>query len=366
MHLVINGTEIGRQRGGNESFLLGLLQGIQDAEIPLQVTVLVTSEGAEVVKPLVAECQIIDIGSYHRLPFYLWQQTSFLRRLKPDWYLSTYFLPSCLPCRGAVIVHDVSFCAHPTYFPPEIALYMRLLTGLAIRRARVVAFDSKFTASEVKRYYPQVLTKGVVTWPGIDRRFRQPATAKDDLKTLAHYGLQAPYILAIGNIHPRKNLARVLEAYRQLNSSNATMPGMVWIGLPRWKSAYLIREALEAGVILPGYVPPDDLPALYRGAAVFIYPSLYEGFGLPVLEAMACGTPVICSNTSSLPEMAGDAALTVDPYDVNAMARALRLILADQQFASALRQRGCQRVQRFTYADTAQTLYRALNDEGSH
>lgn len=361
MHLVINGTEIGRQRGGNESFLLGLLQGIQDAAIPLQVTVLVTSVGAKSVRPLAGTYQIIDIGSYYRLPFYLWQQTAFLRRLKPDWYLSTYFLPPLLPCRGAVVVHDVSFCAHPTYFPPEIALYMRLLTGLAIRRAQVVAFDSEFTAHEVKRYYPQVSAKGVVTWPGIDRRFGQPATAKDDLQVLAQYGLQAPYILAIGNIHPRKNLARVLEAYCQLCTRDAAMPRMVWIGLPRWKSAHLIREALEAGVILPGYVPPDDLPALYRGAAVFIYPSLYEGFGLPVLEAMACGTPVICSNTSSLPEVADGAALMVDPYDVSALARALRQILADQQFGSVLRQRGYQRVQCFTYADTARTLYRALN-----
>ena len=361
MHLVINGTEIGRQRGGNESFLLGLLQGIQDAEIPLQVTILVTSAGAQVVGSLAGAYEIIDVGSYHRLPFHLWQQTAFLRRLKPDWYLSTYFLPPFLPCRGAVIVHDVSFCAHPSYFPPEIALYMRLLTGLAICRAKVVALDSEFTAREVKRYYPQVSTKGVVTWLGIDRRFEQPATTQDDRQVLGQYGLQAPYILAIGNIHPRKNLTRLLEAYRQLGTSNAAMPRMVWIGLPRWKSAHLIREALDAGVILPGYVPPEDLPALYRGAAVFVYPSLYEGFGLPVLEAMACGTPVICSNTSSLPEVAGDAALMVDPYDVNALARALRQILADQQLVSVLRQRGYQRMQRFSYADTARTLYRALN-----
>jgi glycosyltransferase involved in cell wall biosynthesis len=361
MHLVINGTEIARQRGGNESFLLGLLQGIQEAAIPLQVTVLVTSDGAKVLKPFAALSQIIDIGSYHRLPFYLWQQTVLLRRLKPDWYLSTYFLPPFLPCRGAVVVHDVSFCAHPTYFPPLIALYMRLLTGQAIRKAQVVALDSEFTAREVKRYYPRISGKGIVTFPGIDRRFRLPYTAEDDCQVLTKYGLIDPYILAIGNIHPRKNLTRLLDAYRQLCAGNPAMPRMVWIGLPRWDSAQLIREALEAGIILPGYMPPDDLPALYRGAAVFVYPSLYEGFGLPVLEAMACGTPVICSNSSSLPEVAGDAALMVDPYDVNALARALRQILADQQLASVLRQRGYQRVERFTYADTARTLYRTLD-----
>ncbi|MHB1357274.1 MAG: glycosyltransferase family 4 protein [Anaerolineae bacterium] len=360
MHLVINGTEIGRQRGGNESFLLGLLQGIQDAAIPLHVTLLVTPAGAKVVKPFADTCQIIDIGAYHRLAFYLWQQTALLRRLKPDWYLSTYFLPPFLPCRGAVIVHDVSFCAHPSYFPPVIALYMRLLTGLAIRRAQVVALDSEFTAREVQQYYPQVAEKGIVTWMGVDRRFMSSDFAKDDHQVLDRYRLQGPYILAIGNIHPRKNLARLLEAYRQLSSSDAATPSMVWIGMPRWNSADLIREALEAQVILTGYVPPEDLPALYRGAAVFVYPSLYEGFGLPVLEAMASGTPVICSNTSSLPEVAGDAAYVVDPYDVNALAGALGRVLAEPQLADELRQRGYQRAQRFTYADTARTLYRAL------
>jgi glycosyltransferase involved in cell wall biosynthesis len=360
MHLVINGTDIGRQRGGNESFILGLLQGIQDAAIALQVTVLVTSNGAKEVASLAKICEVIDIGQYRPLPFYLWQQTALLRRLKPDWYLSTYFLPPSMPCRGVVVVHDVSFCALPDYFPPVIAWYMRLLTGLAIRKAQVVALDSEFTAREVQRYYPQVSTKGVVTWMGVDRRFGHAAEAKDDRQVLEKYGLQDPYILAIGNIHPRKNLAHLLEAYRQLSQGNNTVPRMVWIGLPRWNSAHLIHEALELGVILPGYVPADDLPALYRGAAVFVYPSLYEGFGLPVLEAMACGTPVIASNTSSLPEVVGDAAILVDPCDVNALARALRQILADQSLVSELRQRGFQRVSHFTYADMARLLYRAM------
>jgi glycosyltransferase involved in cell wall biosynthesis len=364
MHLVINGTEIGRQRGGNESFLMGLLQGIQDAELPLQVTVLVASGGVIGAEPFKAMCQIIDIGAYQRLPFYLWQQTTLLRRIKPDWYLSTYFLPPLLPCRGVVIVHDVSFRAHPSYFPPEIALYMRLLTGLAIHKAGVVVLDSEFTAQEVKHYYPQVAAKGVVTWMGVDGRFRQPPV-RDDLEVLQKYGLQTPYIMAIGNIHPRKNLARLLEAYRQLTSNNVAMPRMVWIGLPRWGSADLIRQALETGVLLPGYVPADDLPALYRGAAVFVYPSLYEGFGLPVLEAMTCGTPVICSNTSSLPEVAGDAACMVDSQDINALAAVLYRVLHDQQFYSELRHRGFQRVRQFTYAETARILYKALINAGT-
>jgi glycosyltransferase involved in cell wall biosynthesis len=361
MNLVINGTEIGRQRGGNESFLLGLLQGFQAVKLPLRITVLITRAGAEVMKPLESTCDIVDIGTYQRIPFHLWQQTNLLRSLKPNWYLSTYFLPPILPCKGAVIVHDVSFRAHPSYFPAGIALYMGVLTGMAIRKAAVVALDSEFTAREVKRFYPHVAGKGIVTRMGIDRRFTQPASDQDDRRVLERYGLQEPYILAIGNIHPRKNLSRLLEAYRQLKVGDARIPPMVWIGLPRWRSAHLLGEAMALGVVLPGYVPTSDLLALYRGAAVFVYPSLYEGFGLPVLEAMACGTPVICSNTSSLPEVAGDAALLVDPYDVSTLAQTLRQILTDPMLASELRQKGYQRAERFTYADTARTIYRALS-----
>jgi glycosyltransferase involved in cell wall biosynthesis len=253
----------------------------------------------------------VNTGSYRQLPFYLWQQTYQLMRLRPDWYLSTFFLPPITPCRAAVLVHDMSFRAHPEYFPRFIALYMRVLTGLAVRRAERVIALSEFTRREILRFHPTVALKTVVVLPGIDAVFHPDPTA-NDAAMLAPFGLTPGYILALGNIHPRKNLARLLDAYDLLRRRRADTPPLVWAGAPRWSSAELVARAQTAGVLLPGFIPQTAMPALYRQAAMLVYPSLYEGFGLPPVEALACGTPVITSNTTSLPEAVGDAALTVD------------------------------------------------------
>ncbi len=135
---------------------------------------------------------------------------------------------------------------------------------------------------------------------------------------------------------------------------------MVWVGLQRWGSGELLEQARSAGVILPGFVAQEDLPTLYRQAVMFVYPSLYEGFGLPPLEAMACGLPVIASNTTSLPEAIGDAALTVNPTDVEAITAAMARILNDTSLRQCLQQAGIERARKFTWQRTAQHLVQQL------
>ena len=154
MHLAINASEIGRQRGGNETHLLGLLEGWSGAKNCPQVSLITVTTGAAMPWDADSPWPAINVGPYRRLPFLLWQQTLALRRLKPDWYLSTYFLPPVLPCRGAVLVHDVSFLAHPEYFPRVIAIYMRILVGMAIEKAECVMVDSEFTRQEMRRFFP--------------------------------------------------------------------------------------------------------------------------------------------------------------------------------------------------------------------
>jgi glycosyltransferase involved in cell wall biosynthesis len=359
MHLVINATDIGRRRGGNESYLLGLVQGLDELAAPPKVTLLLTSTGAETLQGIISNrFSRIQIGDYHRLYFYLFQQTVILRRLRPDWYLSTFFLPPITPCRAAVLVHDLSFRAHPEYFPAFIAHYMRLLTGLALRWAELVIALSEFTRSELARFHPAVTAKTAVVYPGVGREFRSRKVRDDSV--LKEYGLTPGYILTTGNIHPRKNLARVLDAYVALQQRGVDVPPMVWVGLRRWGSGELLERARSAGVILPGFVSQEDLPVLFRQALVLVYPSLYEGFGLPPLEAMACGTPVITSDTTSLPEAVGEAGLQVDPTDVQAIAAALERLLGDVSLQKRLRQAGMERARRFTWARTAQRLLALL------
>ncbi|MBI1879715.1 MAG: glycosyltransferase family 4 protein [Chloroflexi bacterium] len=308
MHLVINATEMGRQRGGNESYIAGLEGGLAQLNLPIQISLLTCQWNPPAhVPPGLGQ---MNLGYYRRLPFFLWQQTLALRRLKADWYLANFFLPPFLPCQGAVVVHDLSFRAHPEYFPRSVAWYMRWLTGRAVQQAS--------------------------------------------------RGLNPPYILALGNIHPRKNLARILEAYRGLRQQRESVPALVWAGLPRWDSSALLAQARESGVILPGFMAQEDLPALYRQATMLVYPSLYEGFGLPPLEAMACGTPVVTSNTTSLPEVVGDAALTVDPTNTEEIAVAMARLLGDASLCQYLQEAGLERAKEFTWTRTAQAILASL------
>jgi glycosyltransferase involved in cell wall biosynthesis len=359
-HLVINATELGRQRGGNESYIAGLLAGLVELQPSAQISLLTCRWDKPA--PLLPFRQM-NLGVYRRLPFLLWQQTLALRQLKADWYLANFFLPPILPCRGAVVVHDLSFRAHPEYFPWTVTWYMRWLTGQAMRQAQCILTVSEFSRRELHHFYQIDPAKVVVVPNGVRMEFcpaADEAGVEADHVILARYGVTESYLLALGNIHPRKNLARVLEAYVSLQRRQKSLPAMVWVGLPRWDSSELLVKAREAGVILTGFVAQEDLPAFYRQAMMLVYPSLYEGFGLPPLEAMACGTPVVASNTTSLPEVVGDAALTVDPTDTAALAEAMACLLADPKLRQHLRQAGVERAREFTWRRVAQHTVDAL------
>ncbi|MGH2459628.1 MAG: glycosyltransferase family 4 protein, partial [Chloroflexota bacterium] len=191
----------------------------------------------------------------------------------------------------------------------------------AARRADVVLTDSQHSADDLTKYLGVARGQIRAIPCGVDSAFH-PVTEQSEVSDrLAHHGIAQPYLLYVGGINPRKNLARLLEAYARLRGRHPTTR-LVIVGKPQWKTdeigATLRRLALAPHVHFTGHVAESDLPALYSGAQAFVFPSLYEGFGLPPLEAMACGTPVITSNVSSLPEVVGDAALLVDPLDVDA------------------------------------------------
>jgi glycosyltransferase involved in cell wall biosynthesis len=237
---------------------------------------------------------------------------------------------------------------------------MHWLTGRAVRQAQRVLTGSEFSRQELLRFY-RVDADKVVTIPyAVGSEFHPVAGETDERATLSRYGVPGPYILALGNIHPRKNLARLLDAYLSLKQRRKSVPVMVWAGLERWDSGELIARARAAGVVMTGFVAQEDLPALYRQALMLVYPSLYEGFGLPVLEAMACATPVVTSNTTSLPEVAGDAALTVDPTNVEELAEAMAQLLDDTALQKKLGQAGLERSKAFTWTRTAQRLLTSL------
>jgi glycosyltransferase involved in cell wall biosynthesis len=264
----------------------------------------------------------------------------------------------------AVTVHDVSFRRDPAWFSRRDRLVLNTGVRTTLRRAAAVITISSFSRSEISRFYRIPQSSIHVTHLAPADAFRDRGRpAPDQAGKFA--GLK-PYVLAVGNLQPRKNLARLAEAFAGVCRRGAPHR-LVISGKTEWKESDVysaIRAAgIEDRVLLPGYVPDADLPALYRDADVFVFPSLYEGFGLPVLEAMACGTPVVCSNAASLPEVAGDAAVMADPCDTGAMENAIMRVVSDPDLRASLRAKGLARVAEFSWRRTAEetlAIYRSI------
>lgn len=289
----------------------------------------------------------------------LWTHTAFaaaLWRDRPDIsFVPAHSLPLLAPGRMAVTVHDLGFRHFPGAHPWWPWLYLHLSTAFSARRAGVVLADSRATAADLTRFYGTPAAKIRVVYPGVD------APVIGDIEAVRDkYGLPPRYFLFIGTLQPRKNIDRLVQAYarwRALCPHDAA--ALVLAGGKGW----LYDENWFAGVdgvLTPGYVDEADKGALYAGALALVFPSLYEGFGFPVLEAMHCGTPVVCSNTSSLPELAGDAALLVDPLDADAIAGAMARLSADADLRRDLTARGHVQTRGFTWERAARETLAAL------
>jgi glycosyltransferase involved in cell wall biosynthesis len=302
-------------------------------------------------------------------PFSIHQQWAIprlLRRLKADLYHSPYYLMPYRPGRPTMLtVYDLIPLLFPHHVSTQARLLFRWTMTLALRAAdRVIAISSA-TRDDLLAHFSLSAERVLVIPLAADPAFcPRPPTEVEALRQKRR--LPDPYILYLGSNKPHKNLSRLVEAWSHI-TQYATHTALVVAGAwdPRYPQSRQRAEALGLGdtIHFLGPVPEDDLPALYAGALAFVFPSLYEGFGLPVLEAMACGTPVACSNTSSLPEIVGDAALTFDPTSADAIAGALTCLLADADLRADRRKRGLRQAATFSWERTAQqtlALYRRV------
>ncbi len=285
----------------------------------------------------------------------LWEQLALpLARL--DLLHSLAFVsPLASPWPTVVTIFDLSFVFYPQAFPRGRRAYLRLFTGLSCRRARRVIAISESTRRDLVKQWNLPAGKIDVARPGVGEEYRS-LPAEQIAAFRAQRGLPERFILHVGTLEPRKNLVRLLRAYQQ----SATDAALILVGGRGWQYEEILTEIERLGltdkVILTGYVPADQLPLWYNAAGLLAYPSLYEGFGLPVVEAMACGTPVVTSSVSSLPEAAGGedgGALLVSPTDTDALADALSRALRDETLRAELRTRGLQAAARFSWQQTA-------------
>ncbi len=266
-----------------------------------------------------------------------------------------YVLPPLTPCKSVVTIHDCIHLRFPQYLPNRLAYaYARSSLWFATHRSNRVLTVSEASKRDILRYFRIPEAKINVIHNAIDERFGEAPTPDEIERVRERYQLNAPYVLYAGNIKPHKNLERLIEAFHTLrHDSDLEHVKMLIIGDEISKYATLRRAVhkykLHKHVRFFGFVPDKTLAVLYRLARVFVFPSLYEGFGLPPLEAMASGTPVITSNVSSLPEVVGDAAILIDPLDPGAIADAMRRVLIDSALRETLREKGLQRVREFSW-----------------
>jgi glycosyltransferase involved in cell wall biosynthesis len=365
MHIGIDAHAIGARQGGNETYITNLIKSLAEIDGNNRYTIYLANAGAAAewregftkryknfsVRLLPPPTPLV------RVPVYL---TYELFRRPVDVLHVQFTAPPF--CRIPVVatIHDLSFERMPETFTRRGSLQLKLTVRRTAKKAAMITTGSEYSRQDLLSIYKLSPEKVAVTNYGIGSQFvPQPSAPNEAEEIRGRFGVSRDFLLAVGSLQPRKNLVRLIRAYARLRSEREDFrPQLVIVGRKLWLASEIFgevkRQQWADDVILTGYVADEDLPALYRAARAFVYPSLFEGFGLPPLEAMACGTPVVTSDVTSLPEVTGDAALLIDPNDERALANAMIEIVNNDALRAELRERGIAQAKKFTWRDAAE------------
>ncbi len=354
----IDASRVARQqRTGTEQYSAYLLEAL--LRLPTPHRLILYFNRLPDPRPAWLAGATVRVIPFPRLWTHLRLSWEMLRRPPDLLFVPAHVLPLVRPCRSVVTIHDLGYLFFPQTHTPRRRLELHWSTAWNVRVATRVIAVSQATKEDLVRRYRVPPEKVRVVHHGVAPRFRPT----EDRSAPARYGLPERYLLYLGTLQPRKNLERLLRAYARLP---AAAPPLVLAGGKGWyfeRIAATIAELnLGSRLHLPGYIADADLPALLSAAVALVYPSLYEGFGLPALEALACGTPVIAANASSLPEVIGPAGLLVDPLDETALAEAMRRIVEDEGLRRDLRQRGLEQARLFSWERCAHETTAVLEE----
>jgi glycosyltransferase involved in cell wall biosynthesis len=355
LHIGFDAHSIGTGLGGNETYASNLIEALAEIDTQNRYTLYMTKQ--EAVDRYVHRWPNVSIRKtlphtpLIRIPLTLAAE---LRRRPVDILHVQYTAPPLAPCDTVVMIHDLSFEHLPETFKRRSWMQMRLTVRRTARAASHVVTDSEYSRQDILRMY-RLPPERVTTTPlAASSRFKPI----NDRRVLEKYGIEGDYILAVGSIQPRKNIARLIRAYTlMLSQHRDNAPKLVIVGKRAWLSEETIKAAAVSSasekIIFTGYVPESDLAALYTGALCFAYPSFFEGFGIPLLEAMRCGTPTITSDRTCFPEVVGDASLIVDPFDEQSIADGLWRMISDAALREQLRTCGFAQSSLFDWRQTA-------------
>jgi len=344
---------LGRQRGGEETMVRGLLDGLASIDLPFRVLAYVRDTAALEPRGRVTPVAVAVGSNYARVAYALPRQ---LRRDRPDLHHGNYVLPPRLPCPAVLTVSDCSWAHLGESMPVADRLAFQRFVPWSAKRAAHVLTISEHARSELLELFGWLDGDRITVLPlAVDARFR-PVPPDP-----GRFGLDGPYVVCLGAVQPRKNLGRLLEAWATLRA-RGDLDGAVLAIAGRLKqdgdefAATAERLGIADAVRWLGYVADEDVPALLAGARCLAFPSLYEGFGLPVVEAMATGCPVVTSDAPSLPEAADGAALLVDPLAPTAIADGIGRLLRDEAERARLRELGLARAARLSWTHAAEVL----------
>ncbi|MGD1996119.1 MAG: glycosyltransferase family 1 protein [Anaerolineae bacterium] len=371
LHVGLNAHLLSGERSyrsaGVHQYVRHLLRHLPEAGC--RVTAFLGRDCLQPVGGCAVRCSHLPTGRpYARVIWEQFVQPYALCRERVDLAHAPVFVaPLAASCPLVVTIHDLSFLRLPHVFHPAKRLYLNVFTRASVRRAQRIIAVSTHAAEETARLLGVQRGRVDVICHGVDSEFH-PRSPEEVRAFRERRGLPERFLLFVGTLEPRKNLVRLVEAFARLRE-----PGLklVLAGGRGWSYEEILARVedleLEEEVVLPGFIPGDELPLWYNAATLLVYPSLYEGFGMPILESLASGTVVLTSDRSSLPEAAGDGALLVDPYDVDAIAEGMHQLLTDELLRRELRRRGMIHAARFSWAqmaiETVGVYRRALSGE---
>ncbi|HUS08832.1 MAG TPA: glycosyltransferase family 1 protein [Pyrinomonadaceae bacterium] len=364
MRIAIDAHSVGTGLGGNESYATNLIEALAEIDTDNSYTLYVTRR--EAIERFSNRWPNFDVRAtlphtpLIRIPLIL---SAELRRNPVDVLHVQFTAPPLSPCPAVVSIHDLSFEHLPQTFKWRSRKQLRITVRRSAREASQVIALSEYARKDIVDTY-RLPPEKVTAIPLAAAAHFRPIRNDEELQRVRQtYGIEGEYILSVGAIQPRKNLSRLVAAYSRLRRTTreGNLPKLVLVGKCAWLYQETLRTIKELqvsdSVILTGYVPEIDLTVLYSGALCFVYPSYFEGFGLPPLEAMKCGAPVIVGNRTSLPEVVGDAGILVDPFNADAIAEAMDKVISDSNLRAHLSVKGLARAKLFDWRETArQTL----------
>lgn len=365
---------IGKKRTGDEAVFFNLVKNLAKIDSQNKYLLFTDITDTTILQSIVVSAGIENKDNFKIIPLIaakplrnkfgwnIWTLPRYLRRNPVDIYLTQYITPFFIPkkIKIAAIIHDVSFKVYPQYIKFSDLFFLKILIPISLRRADKIIGVSKFTAEEIKKYYKATGDKVVWIHNAVSDDFlRQDISPEKILSVKKKYALPNEYILYIGTLQPRKNIPVLIEAYAKIKhkiGAKLVIAGGRGHNFDRRIDTAVSKLDLKNDVFFPGFIDEEDKAAIMKGARVFCFPSLYEGFGIPILEAMAAGTPVIASNIPPHREIAGESGLFFEPKSPEDLAGKIQKIFDNPDLGGILAKKGQTRAQNFSWEKTAREL----------